>query len=211
MIFGTTSPEYTRSRDRLGTHRWNGAHYYALEMERNIIPRVRTDRPWVLLNVEGCCEDHAIVLVHSNLHPEVYRWLRGFDDLILVCGIPETVPRVADLGEAVYLPLSIDVEEVASYRRPKDRDTCFAGRLTKKGPLPSRVHSVGGVPREEFLSELARFRYAYAVGRTALEAKVLGCEVLPYDKRFPDPDRWKVLDNKDAAVMLQDILDEMDA
>ena len=45
---------------------------------------------------------------------------------------------------------------------------------------------------------------------TEIEAKVLGCEILPYDPRFPDPERWKVLDNRDAAVILQKQLDLID-
>ena len=37
-----------------------------------------------------------------------------------------------------------------------------------------------------------------------------GCEIMPYDKRFPDPSIWRVLDNRDAAKILQQKLDEID-
>ena len=66
------------------------------------------------------------------------------------------------------------------------------------------------MPRELLLDELAKYKKAYAVGRCALEAKALGCEILPYDDRFPDPSIWKVLDNKEAAKILQEKLDEID-
>ena len=62
----------------------------------------------------------------------------------------------------------------------------------------------------ELLKMMAKFRKVYAVGRTAIEAKVLGCEVLPYDPRFPRPERWKILDNKDAAGILQMQIDQID-
>ena len=57
---------------------------------------------------------------------------------------------------------------------------------------------------------MAEYEQIYAVGRTAIEAKILGCEVLPYDVRYPDPRMWKVIDNKDAAKLLQKKLDVID-
>ena len=38
----------------------------------------------------------------------------------------------------------------------------------------------------------------------AIEAQILGCNVLPY------PDRWKVIDSKQAAAMLQAELDKIE-
>lgn len=57
---------------------------------------------------------------------------------------------------------------------------------------------------------MARYRYVYAVGLTALEAKVLGCNVLPYDSRFPDPSVWVVRDIKQNAALLQKLIDNID-
>lgn len=57
--------------------------------------------------------------------------------------------------------------------------------------------------RDRLLNKIAQYRRVYAVGRCALEAKVLGCEVLPYDSRYPDPEIWKVLDNSEVIPMLQ--------
>ena len=63
---------------------------------------------------------------------------------------------------------------------------------------------------DKLLKEMGKYKQVYAVGRTAIEAKILGCEVLPYDPRFPDPCVWRILDNKDAAKILQDFIDEVE-
>ena len=60
------------------------------------------------------------------------------------------------------------------------------------------------------LAEMAKYKRVYAVGRSAIEAKILGCKVMPYDERFPDPGRWQILDTRDAARMLQNKLNSID-
>lgn len=195
--------------------RYNGAYYYSLEICRRIIPAVKTERPWVTINVPGQAVDRAIVFIHNNLNPEVYSFLNHYRDLVLVCCLPETRAKVAHLGRAIYLPLSIDVEQVAGFRIPehqRTKDTAFAGRRKKRieADLPDGIDILEGMPREQLLSAMAHYRRVYAVGRTAIEAKVLGCEVLPYDPRFPDPNRWQVIDTSEAALMLQLELDRID-
>ena len=145
-------------------------------------------------------------------NPENYNWLSKYNDLILVCGIPETVEKVSHLGKAIYLPLSVDVEFVKRFERPKTKGAAFVGRASKRGghSFPPDVAFIEGLPREQLLEIMAEYKEVYAVGRTAIEAKVLGCKVLPYDERFPDADRWKVLDNKDAARMLQEKINQID-
>lgn len=205
-------PAYIARRAASGADAFNGAYYYSCEIVRNIIPHVKTDRSWITINVPGEGRDHSICFVHNNLRPEFYEWLSAYKDVILVCGIPETVERVGHIHKAVYLPLSIDVEEVRSYARPKTRETAFVGRKAKRDGvmLPEGTDYIEGLPRAELLSEMAKYREVYAVGRTAIEALALGCRILPYDARFPDPARWKILDNRDAAAMLQKILDKID-
>lgn len=194
---------------RSGEDRWNGAWFYSEEILRGIVPRVRTDRPWVLVNYVGMCEDHAIVFAHNNWHTHIYGWLSAYDDLVIVACRQSTADALAHLGRTVVLPLSVDVAEVRSHARPKDRDVCFAGRREKlTAELGCPV--LTGLPRGEFLDEMARYRRVYAIDRTAIEAHVLGCEVLPYDPGFPDPSVWAPLDTADAASMLQGILDGMD-
>lgn len=202
-------PTYKAERDRIGLSRWNGAYYYSKEIVRYFIPRIKTDRPWVTIRAGELAMDGAIYFIHRNHNLRVYEFLRDYKDLLLVCSRPELVARLAHLGTVVYLPLSVDVAEVEQYRREKDRETCYAGRMEKAAGI-SGVECVTGLPRAEFLSEMARYRKVYAIDRVAIEAKVLGCEVLPYDPRFPDPDRWRVIDSEDAADILQILIDEVD-
>lgn len=203
-------PEYARKRSGGVGNRWNGAYYYSLEIVEHFIPNVVTDRPWVTVNVEGHCEDRAIVFVHNNQHPERYRWLSAYSDLVLVCGVPGTCRKVAHLGTPVYLPLSVDVAYVERFRCAKDRGTAFVGRRSKACFIPHGTEVIAGMPREKMLGEMARYERVYAVGRCAIEARILGCEVLPHDPRYPDPSVWRVLDSRDAAAMLQVELDRID-
>lgn len=222
MIINHTNEAYIHRWQYSGDNKYNGAYYYSIEICRNIIPRVVTDRNWITVNIPvknhvpqftACGADHSIVFIHNNLNPENYDWLKKYNDLILICGIPETCEKVAHLGKAVYLPLSIDVQDVKRHKKPKTKDVAFVGRKPKRGEIdfPPGTAFVENLPRELLLSEMARYRKVYAVGRTAIEAVALDCEILPYDPRFPDASRWKVFDNKDAAKQLQQIIDNIDA
>lgn len=213
MIIDHTHPDYIRRRGASKTNRWNGAYYYSREIVQNIIPWIETDRNWITINVpEAGAADHSIVFIHNNLHSEYYDWLREYRDLVLVCGIPETCAKVCHLGTAVYLPLSVDVEEVEKYRCDKKKDVAYVGRRSKRRGImfPENTEYLEALPRELLLARLAEYRHVFAIGRTAIEAKILGCNILAYDPRFPDPGRWKILDNKDAAVILQRLLMEVD-
>ena len=113
----------------------------------------------------------------------------------------------------MYLPLSIDTEYISQFVTDEKIDrTAFVGRRPKAklGELPSGIEYLCGMKRQTLLTRMARYKRVYAVGRCAIEAKALGCEVLPYDPRFPDPDFWKVIDNREAAKMLQKAIDEID-
>lgn len=193
--------------------KWNGAFYYSKEIVKNIIPLVNTDRSWVTVNTKRVAADHAIIFVHNNLHPENYEWLRRYHDLVLVVGVPETASKVAHLGKTIYLPLSVDVDYVAQFRaEEKTKGVAFVGRPAKRVGyiFPEGTDFLEGLPRTKLLPAMAQYRSVYAVGRTAIEARVLGCRVLPYDDRFPDPSIWKVLDNKEAARILQHELNKID-
>lgn len=213
MIINHETPEYLRRWITAGYNRYNGAFYYSQEITANIIPNVVTDRNWITINQKGMGLDHSIVFIHNNLHPEHYDWLNRYEDLILVCGVPETVTKVEHLGHAIYLPLSVDVDYVRSFAvEKKTREAAFAGRNAKQnyGPLPLNVDRLTKMKREQLLPEMAKYKAIYAVGRTAIEAKILGCEVKAYDRRFLDTSIWKVLDNKDAAKILQEKINEID-
>lgn len=192
----------------LGDNRFNGAYFYAREIVDYMIPYIRTDRNWILINQKGEAYDHSIVFIHNNLHPENYDWLSEYNDLILICGIPETCEKVKHLGVPLYLPLSVDIEEVKEYRTKKTKKVAFAGRKVKRTDilLPEETEFIENLPRPLFLAELAKYEQVYAVGRVAIEAKILGCEILTYDPRFPDPDIWEIHDARAMAYKLQKML-----
>lgn len=221
MITDHNHPDYIKRWSNAGAGKHNGAYYYSKEIVKNIIPYVETDRHWMTINIpEGnrvpqftyYGADHMIVFIHNNKKPENYDWLARYNDLVLVCGIPETCDKVAHLGKAIYLPLSIDVAEVEKYKRPKTKEVAFVGRRAKRKGVefPPNVDFIEGLPRTQLLEAMAEYKEIYAVGRTAIEAKALGCKILPYDERFPDVDRWQVLDNRDASKILQDQLNMID-
>lgn len=213
MVIDHNNIVYRNRWSKAGKDKYNGAFYYSKEIIANIIPLVKTDRNWVTVNIPGRCWDHSIVFIHNNLHPENYEWLKRFNDLVLVCGVPETCEKVAHLGTAVYLPLSVDVDHVRRFRvKEKTKGAAFVGRPAKRKDvrLPLGVDVIEGLPRNEMLKRMAQYETIYAVGRTAIEAKVLGCKLKAYDPRYPKVSRWKILDNKKAAKMLQDILDKID-
>lgn len=211
-IINHEHPKHIKKWESIGAAKYNGAYYYSQEICRNIIPNVKTDRGWVTLNIRGEAEDRAIVFIHNNLHPEHYDWLKKYKDLILVCGIPETLEKVAHLGTAIYIPLSVDIEEVEMHKKPKTKDTAYAGRRAKLGAeVPPGIDIIAGLDRDEFLDKLAEYKTVYCAGRVAIEAKILGCKVKTSNRvRFPDPDRWEITDNKYAARLLQIALDEID-
>lgn len=194
-----------------GTVPHNGAFFYSVEICKNIIPLVATDRNWVTINT-GTAYDHSIVFIHNNLHPQNYEYLKQYDDLILVCSQKTTMENVKKYGTPIFVPLSVDVDYVKQFRAPKTKYCAYAGRKGKLC-LPHRPIMNGDQiygDREYILHEMAKYKYIYAVGRTAIEAKILGCDILPFDFRFPNPDVWKILDNKDAAEILKKELDKID-
>ena len=214
MIIDHNHPRYRQKWIAARKNQHNGAFYYSKEIVKHIIPNIDTERNWITVNVQGVGCDHAVVFIHNNLHPENYEWLKlfGYKDLILVCGIPETVEKVAHLGKAIYLPISVDVDYVKQFETEKTKEVAFVGRPAKRRGinLPDDIDIIEGLPREQLLKAMAEYKSVYAVGRCAIEAKILGCEVLPYDPRFPDPDRWAVIDNSEAVRILQQKLDEID-
>lgn len=198
----------------MGAGKYNGAYYYSQEISEIIIPRVKTDRNWITLNIPGEGADHSVFFIHNNLKPEVYDWIKekGLKDIILVCGIEETCEKVKHLGRTIYLPLSIDTRHVRKFKAEKTKGAAFAGRISKReqGSLPEGIDYLHSMKRDDLLRRMAKYKTIYAVGRTAIEAKALGCEIMPYDKRYPDPTLWRVIDSRDAAAILQAKLDEID-
>lgn len=212
MVIDHNHVFYRRRWSLAGNARYNGAYYYSQEIVNNIIPEIKTDRNWVTINVPGACTDHSIVFIHNNLDPKLYDWLKDYKDLVLICGIPETCENLQHFGKTVYLPLSVDIKFVQKFKaKKKTEEVAFAGRSDKKTKaIPKNTPCIEDINRYDFLTEMAKYKQIYAVGRTAIEAKVLGCEVLPYDERFPDPEIWTVYDNSEVIKILQKALDDID-
>lgn len=213
IIISHEHPAYKRKWQNAGKNKYNGAYYYSQEIVNNIIPRLKTKRNFITVNIEGVGCDHAVVFIHNNIHPERYEWLKKYQDLVLVCGIPETVEKMAHLGRAIYLPLSVDVEHVKQFAvKEKTKEAAFVGRPAKRRgiTLPEGIDYLENMPRDEMLAKLAEYKEVYAVGRCAIEAKILKCRLKAYDPRFPKVSRWKPLDNAKAAEMLQEELDRID-
>lgn len=211
MIISHEHKAYLSKWNKLGAGRWNGAYYYSKEIVENIIPNIKTDRNWITVNLNGIGVEHSIVFIHNNKNPQNYEWLKQYKDLVLVCGVPDTVEKVKHLGKAIYLPLSIDTEYVKQFKKDKKKKgTAYFGRRSKATNLPEGTQIISGLPREELLKRMNDFENIYAVGRCALEGSCLGANILPYSEEYPNPKLWKVLDNSDAVKILQKELDKID-
>lgn len=220
MIIDHTHPEYIKRRKEIGNGKYNGAYYYSKEIVANIIPNVKTWRGWntVGRDVEGMT-DHMIVFLHDNSTPWHYKWLKKYNDLILVCSSQYTANSVKYFGTTIVLPMSVDIEYVKQFRTKKTKEICFVGNAWVKDNImpkpesllvPGRVDSFSSLPRTKLLKELAKYKQAYAIDRCAIEAKVLGCELLPLSTRYSVDNIGTVLDNREAAKILQCELDIID-
>ena len=213
MIISHEHPKYRAKFYAGGRNRYNGAFYYSKEICDIMVPAVKTSRNWITINIPGEGADHAIVFIHNNNLPELYSWLSEYRDLILVCGVPSTCEKVKHLGTPVYLPLSVDVSYVERFKQNEHPlEACFAGRGAKRLGIrfPEKVEYLEGMERSELLKNMRKYKRVYAVGRTAIEAKILGCDIGVYDPRYPDPSIWQIFDTRQAAKVLQGLLNNID-
>lgn len=218
MIIDHTHPLYAAKLKRFTNgNQYNGAYYYSKEIVKNIIPNVKTDRNWITVRLPEMTvhPDHSIIFIHNNRNPNYYSYLKDYKDCILVCGLPQTAENLRFYGKTIYLPLSVDVKSVEKYRvKNKTKEIAYAGRVAKlfyyNNRVPKDTPILANMPQSQLLREMAKYKKIYASGRTAIQAKILGCEVLPHETNFPDSRIWKIVDNKEAAKMLQKMLDEID-
>lgn len=210
MLIDHTHPLYVAKRKGLGRgNRYNGAYYYSRDIVNHIIPFVKTDRNWVTIRLpEVGIPEHSIVFIHNNRNPNYYSYLKKYHDLILVCSTPRTYENMKFFGNPVLLPLSVDVGSVKKYRvKNKTKEVAFAGREQKMtNQVPKTADILTNMPQSKFLQEMSKYKKIYAVGRTAIQARILGCEIGVYDNLYPDPNFWKVIDCREAAEMLNDML-----
>ena len=221
MIIGVNNLNYRSHRKTFKNGAHNGAYYYAKEIEQNIVPLVKTDRNWDLLGMKFTNHyPHSIVFIHHCLNwDRAYNWLDKRKDFILVVSTKPTLEWAKSKGyPAIFLPLSIDVEYVKQFKTEKTKRACYAGnrwafkREQEEKNIPKYVDfPPPNIPREEMLKFIAPYEELYAIGRCAIEGMVLGCKIKPFlMDRYPDPNYWKILDNKDAAKILQKELDKID-
>lgn len=218
-IFSHEAYEYI-ARARAKGGRNNGAYWYSKEIVDNIIPKVDTDRNWVTVNIPGRCWDHSVIFIHNNLNANWYKWLNNYNDLVMVCSLDwakENMEKVCPKHKVILLPLSVDTEYVAQFKTKKTKEAAYAGRLAKlnesvppeRRAIPKGIDILGGLERDELLEAMAPYKTVYAVGRTAIEAKILGCKIGVYNALCPE-DIWEPLDNSEAAWILQRKLDKID-
>lgn len=211
-VFNHLSPEYLA----IEIPHNNGAYYYCKEINDRIIPKIKTKRNWVLLNVPGCCYDNSIVFIHNNKNPERYFWMKDYKNLILVCSNYKTLTYMIEMFpqfHCIYIPLSVDVEYVKQFKaKRKTRKIAYFGRLEK---FPEEWDEGEGIDqiysndREDLLKQVAKYKTVYAIGRCAIEAKILGCEVLPHPGEY-EKIGFKVIDNEEIIPELQRLLNEID-
>lgn len=214
MIIDHNHPEYIKRRAKQGYGKYNGAYYYSKDIVKYIIPKINTDRNWVTVRMEDIpVPDHSIVFVHNNRNPNYYEYVKKAKDVILVCSIVNTYDNMKFFGIPILLPLSIKVDNVKRYRvKEKTKEMAFAGRRLKtNNRVPDACDILTDMPQNQLIKEMAKYKKIYAVGRTAIQAKILGCEIGVYDSMYPDPRLWKVIDVDDAAKMLQEELDKIDS
>ena len=221
IVSHTDTVKYKAIRSTLSSGQHNGAYYYSKEIVKNIIPHVKTNRPWDTLGIRGCgSADHAIVFLHHCLNwDKTYNWLKRYEDLVLVCSTKPTLEwaKRQRNAEAIFLPLSVDVEYVKQFKTRKTKGACYAGnrwafkREDENNNIPTGVEfPPADLSREELLKFIAPYKELYAIGRCAIEGMILGCEIKPFYHVYPDPSYWKILDNKDAAKILQEELDKVE-
>lgn len=219
-IIDTTDRRYIEYRKKTfpkGSGIYNGAYFYSNEIASNIIPRVKTNRDWDTLGMRCIGSmNGAIVFIHHCINWDtVYDWLGDYDDQIYIVSTRPTYEWFVKHGKrTILLPLSIDVAYVSQFAMPKTKHACYAGnrwafkRKDEERNIPADVEfPPKNIPRDKLLSFIAPYRELYAIGRCALEGLVLGCKIQPFYHVYPDPSYWRILDNADAATMLQKALD----
>ena len=207
---------YVRKWENLPSGKFNGAYYYSRDIEEHLAPYLTTKRP---INVIGtvCCGgvDHMVVFIHNYLNSKAYGWLSRYNDVIVVSSDYNVEDEILKNHKVIHLPLSVNVEEIAKHKvKKKTEDACYMGNqwVFKKQELaelvPPDVHRFGEMDREKLWDIVAKYKYAYAIGLCAIEARVLGCRLKMSRYRYPDPEgKFKVFDLREAAVCLQEAID----
>ena len=113
----------------------------------------------------------------------------------------------------IFIPLSIDINYVKQFKtKRKTKKVCYYGRLEKcpKDIMEDdTIDKLGEGERDEMLKQIAKYKMVYAIGRCALEAQALGCEVKSHQGEYEGV-KFELKDNTDIIHDLQRILNEID-
>lgn len=221
IIYGINTKRYKdwAAADPSATN--NGGYQYAKEIESNILPSITSEATIVTVGLSLYETEEipygSIAVCHQNRDPiEAYAHFmkRGF---VWVCSKHSTVDILRKYGQtAVYIPLSIDTAYVAQYKTKKTKDIAYVGNAWdfKKdylASLPEHIDQLSGLPRDELLREMAKYKRVIAEGRCLMEAQVLGAkgEVPQYpdgkEAVFVEP-----LDNRDTIEYWKILFAEVD-
>ena len=215
VIFGTESTKYKSSST---SSKKNGAYWYGLEIETNILPKIDAN---VIVYVNGASlyearevPDGSVVVTHDNANTErTYRKLFK-KNVLFICSKQSTADKLAKIGEkAAYIPLSIDMAYVAKYKRAKKtKDTAFVGNAWSfkrdyLASLPKTIKQLSDMPREELLTEMSKYKNIIAEGRCMMEAQILGAKTsLPEYKNGHVAEPVQATDNKDVIPKWRKVL-----
>lgn len=187
-IVGTKSDRYHNWYSRQGMSRNNGAYWYAKEIEDIILPSLNNLNLWINTVGSGFYQarevpDRAVIVCHDNIRT-LKSYMKFFGKKILwVCSKQSSATLLSSKGEnAIYIPLSIDVEYVEQFKRKRrTKDIAYVGNAWgfKKeylSSLPSNIVQLNGMDRDDLLKEMSKYRTIIAEGRCLMEAKVLGAK-----------------------------------
>lgn len=215
-VVGTDSVKYKSWRSMRSGGINNGAYWYAKEIEDIILPALDMNLYVITagstLHKANEVPNDALVICHSNDKPRNSYMHLFHKNILWVCSKPSTVLIMQSYGEkAVYVPLSIDTEYVKQFKTKKTREIAFVGnawgyKSDYLASLPKDVHQLTNLPRDQLLTEMAKYKTVIADGRCNIEAQVLGCKVqLPKYDKFETIER-EVVDSRDAIPYWQEAL-----
>lgn len=187
IVYGTQSPVYKAYRSGSSRGKNNGAYFYPLEIENDILTDFK-DLNLLVITAAALryhsrhIPDGSIVVCHDYIKPLITYAKLLNKDVLWVCSSKKAVKEFKDQNErAVFIPLSIDVDYVKQFKRRKTKDTAFVGNIWsyKKEYVNSLedVDILTELPRDELLSKMARYKHVIAEGRCQMEALALGCKV----------------------------------
>jgi len=217
IFIDTHDPNYLLKFGQLDKNsKFNGAYYYTKTFEEDIVPYVKTDRPWNLIGFKTCGGvDNMITIIHNNIEPSKdYIFLHKYQNVVSISNVKKTAEVMLQYGYSIYLPPCVNVKKVRAFGKgiKKDQVACFVGnpwpvyRDEIDKYVPAWVHRFGAMPREELLPIVAHYKEAYAIAVTAVECRALGCEIMKRSDRY-DPEDFPLFDVGDAVKCIEHALD----